>query len=174
MKRPYIILFSIIILFAGCNIFAPNEQQTMGREEHAIISAIIDSMMNTRDSVIVFSLSDSTINPEKIRYKIEKDSISIDTSLYAIFEKINEIRGALVEDCLPDNVILESVDSARNYSSTVSFSRPGISRDGRTAIIEYRWMTFPGTEVKQATLLQKQNGKWEIVWHRQMLIFETY
>lgn len=155
----------------GCNIFTPNEPQTMKRVEHDIITAIIDSVMSNQDSITVFALSDSTINPETFCYKIEKDSISIDTSLYAKFENINDIRGALVADRLPAKVILKTeIDSGSN-SSTISFSRPGISRDGKTAILEYRLLALPVMEVKQATLLKKINNKWEIIWRKQMLIW---
>lgn len=167
-------LFCLILVLASCNVFSPSGMRTMSRTEHAIISAIIDSMRNIGDTVKVYDISDSLIHTDKIRYKLEKDSISVDTALYGIFESINQNRRILDVDQLPENVILESSENPKRYSTTMCFSRPAISRDGNTAIIEYLWNTSPGIQVREATLLNKQDGEWQIVWYRVMYFFEVY
>ena len=169
MKRTKYLLPLLILLLIGCSIFDPHEPETMNSEQHAVISAVIDSMMSS-DSVYVFDQSTPMINIRDIRLGLIQDTIFCDLTLLSNYRNTNRLISHLDADWLPGKVVLKEIDTTTFYSGNWRFSCPGISTSGKFAIVEFSHLSGSISGGGMVAMLKKQDGEWQIVWYEMIWI----
>ncbi|RKY54534.1 MAG: hypothetical protein DRP93_05040 [Candidatus Neomarinimicrobiota bacterium] len=166
MKRRTTLLCIIFLLFLVACDLKPEGPPELSNEEHAIISAVLDSIMHQGHplgTIDVYDLTTTSTNCPSLHIAFEQDSIGSD-SLLNNYYNANRIRYALNMDKLPNYVMLKDTEEAEPYSGYTAFTRPGISNDGLLAIVEYSSMSAPLAGCGMAALLEKEDGEWQIVW----------
>ena len=166
MKR--IVAFSVLLvllLLASCDLFKPAGPETLSNEEHTIISAVLDSMMQSHapETIDIFDQTSTATNSISLNIAFERDSIG-SQPLLVNYDTANRKRYALDMDKLPNYVMLKDTEEAEPYSGYFSFTRPGISDDGLWAIVEYSFMSAPLAGCGMAAVLEKKFGEWVVVW----------
>ena len=172
MKRCLLFVpIILLILLFSCSLFGPSEP-TLSDEEHAILSVVLDSMMvnRTTTTIDVYDMTSTGTSASVLHIAFERDSIEVPSSLLSNYSSANRQRYELVMDKLPDYVMLKDTDEAEPYSGYYSFTRPGISEDGETAIVEYSFMSAPLAGAGYAVLLEKHVGEWVVIWRDMMWI----
>ncbi len=171
MKKTLLALSCIVVLLLSCD-FHPDDTNNMTNEEHAIISAVLDSIryQYSPTNVDVYDLSSTNTNCSSLNIAFEIDSIETDT-LLNIYYDANRLQYYLNRDKLPDYITLKDRDESNPYTGYLSFTRPGISEDGLIAVVEYSCMGAPLAGAGYAVLLEKHSGQWQMIWHKMMWIF---
>ncbi|MCD6446869.1 MAG: hypothetical protein J7L40_01750 [Candidatus Marinimicrobia bacterium] len=172
MKRRTTLLCIIFLLFLVACDLKPDEPPELSNEEHAIISAVLDSIMHQGHplgTIDVYDLTTTSTNCPSLHIAFEQDSIGSD-SLLNNYYNANRIRYALNMDKLPDYVMLKDMEEAEPYSGYTAFTRPGISDDGLLAVVEYSSMSAPLAGCGMAVLLEKENEEWRVVWVKMIWI----
>lgn len=167
MKRSIVKLFVIILfILSGCMRFITHP--TLSEEQHEVISAVIDSVGSLEfppgSEYEVFNVTNLFINTSSIRYVLERDSVSVDTSVYGNYDIVNSQRYALRGIWLPDSVKLVINENMNPFQGCMDFTAPAISDDGTCALVEYGRMFAPLCGNGTAFLLRKIDGEWLIVW----------
>ena len=172
MKRTIIPGLIVTILLLSCSIFGQGNLPQLSNEEHAIISVVLDSMMqnHTPETIDVYDKTSTGTSASVLHIAFEHDSIEVPPTLISNYASANRERYELDMDKLPDYVMLKDSDEAEPYSGYYAFTRPGISEDGMLAIVEYSFMSAPLAGCGMAALLEKKDGEWVIVWHEMMWI----
>jgi hypothetical protein len=167
MKRiNSLICISLLLVVMGCTLFKPNEAERLGTEEHAIISAVLDSILQQQyplENIDVYDLTSTATNTASLTILFERNGVD-STSLLDNYIDANRIRYALDIDDLPDYVVLKDALESDPYSGYMDFSCPGISDDGLMAVVEYSSISAPLAGCGMAVLLEKLEGEWHIVW----------
>ena len=166
MKRRTTLLCIIFLLFLVACDLKPDEPPELSNEEHAIISAVLDSIMHQGHplgTIDVYDLTTTSTNCPSLHIAFEQDSIGSD-SLLNNYYNANRIRYALNMNKLPDYVMLKDTEEAEPYSGYTAFTRPGISNDGLLAVVEYSSMSAPLAGCGMAAMLEKEDGEWRVVW----------
>ena len=160
-----------MVLFLSCDLFRPSEP-TLSNEEHDIISAVLDSMMQTHtpSTIDVYDKTSTGTSASVLHIAFERDSLEVPSTLISNYSAANRERYELDRDKLPDYVMLKDTDEAEPYSGYYSFTRPGISAEGSMAVVEYSFMSAPLAGCGMAALLEKQDGEWVVIWHEMMWI----
>jgi hypothetical protein len=73
-------------------------------------------------------------------------------------------------DKLPDYVMLKDSEESDPYSGYIRFTRPGISNDGLSAVVEYSSISAPLAGSGMAAVLEKQDGVWVLIWLQMMWV----
>lgn len=166
MKRIHILIgLALLLLSMGCTIFRPNDPESLGVDEHAIISAVLDSILqqDPLENIDVYDLTSTAINAESLNILFERHGVD-STSLLNNYINANRIRYTLDIDDLPDFVVLKDALESDPYSGYIDFTRPGIRNDGLQAVVEYSSISAPLAGCGMAALLEKLDGVWQIVW----------
>lgn len=171
MKR--LLLFIPIVLFflfCSCDLEPPGPEM-LSNEEHAVLSAVIDSIkrIQTTETLDVYDLTTNVTNCTSLHIAFLQDSVGSD-SLLDNYNSANDTRYALDMEKLPDYVMLKDTDESDPYSGYISFTRPGISNDCLTAIVEYSIISAPLCGSGMAALLEKHDGEWLLIWKKLMWI----
>lgn len=160
----------IFVVIAGLALIScdlkPEGPPELSNEEHAVISAVLDSIIqqgHPLGTIDVYDLTTTSTNCPSLHIAFERDSIGSD-SLLNNYYNANRIRYALNMDKLPDYVMLKDTEEAEPYSGYTAFTRPGISDDGLLAVVEYSSVSAPLCGIGMAALLEKEDGEWHIVW----------
>ena len=165
-QRLLYVPFIVLILLSGClrTVVYP----ALSEEEHAVISAVIDSVLNwgyPEEYVPeVYNLTAKWFFSDVLRYALERDSISVDTSIYASYNIGNEKRWSLLSLYLPENVVLKSPSSEYPFTGYMDFSKPAFSDDGKYAIVEFGQTWAPLAGHGMGYLLENRDGDWVIIW----------
>jgi len=165
MKRSIILVVIAGLALISCDL-KPDEPPELSNEEHAIICAVLDSIIqqgHPSGTIDVYDLTTTSTNCPSLSVAFEQDSIGSD-SLLNNYYNANRIRYALNMDKLPDYVMLKDTEEAEPYSGYTAFTRPGISNDGLLAIVEYSSVSTPLCGIGMTALLEKEDGEWHIVW----------
>lgn len=165
MKRSIILVVIAGLMLISC-IVKPEGPPELSNEEHAVICAVLDSIMQHEHPlgiIDVYDLTTTSTNCPSLYIAFERDSIGSD-SLLDNYDKANRIRYALNMDKLPDYVMLKDALESEPYSGFTSFTRPGISDDGLLAIVEYSSMSAPLCGICMGAMLKKENEEWHVVW----------
>ena len=165
MKRTIILVVIAGLALISCDL-KPEGSPELSNEEHAVISAVLDSIMQQEHSpatIDVYDLTTTSTNCPSLHIAFERDSIGSD-SLLDNYYNANRIRYALNMNKVPDYVMLKDTEEAEPYSGYTAFTRPGISNDGLWAIVEYSSVSTPLCGIGMAVLLEKENGEWQVVW----------
>jgi len=153
------------LMLISCDI-KPAESPELSNEEHAVICAVLDSIIQREhplETIDVYDLTTTSTNCPLLHIAFEQDSIGSD-SLLDNYDKSNRIRYALNMDKLPGYVMLKDALESEPYSGFTSFTRPGISNDGLLAVVEYSWVSAPLAGCGMVAMLKKENDEWQVVW----------
>lgn len=165
MKLSKAFFSAILLLFLVSCIFKPNGPPELSNDEHAVISAVLDSIIHQypRETIDVYDQTTTLTELPSLTIAFEQDSVG-SNSLLSNYEDANQIRYALDMDKLPSYVMLKDTEEAEPFSGYTAFTRPGISNDGLMAVVEYSSMSAPLAGCGMAAVLEKQDGKWLVVW----------
>ncbi len=165
VKRSIILVVITGLVLISC-IVKPEGPPELSNEEHAVIWAVLDSIMQREHplgTIDVYDLTTTSTNCSSLHILFEQNSIGSD-SLLDNYNDANRIRYALNMDKLPDYVMLKDALESEPYSGFTSFTRPGISNDGLLAVVEYSSMSAPLAGCGMAALLEKRDDEWQVVW----------
>jgi len=171
VKRSIILVVIAGLMLISC-VVKPEEPPELSNEEHAVICAVLDSVMQREHplgTIDVFDLTTTSTNCPSLYIIFERDSIG-SNSLLNNYAEANRVRYALNMDKLPDYVMLKDTEEAEPYSGYTEFTRPGISDDGLLAIVEYSSISAPLAGCGKAALLEKRDGEWHVVWIKMIWI----
>ena len=172
MKRRTTLLCIIFLLFLVACDLKPDEPPELSNEEHAVICAVLDSIIqqgHSSGTIDVYDLTTTSTNCPSLHIAFEQDSIGSDSLLDNYYDA-NRIRYGLIMDKLPDYVMLKDTEEAEPYSGYTAFTRPGISNDGLWALVEYSSVSAPLCGIGMAALLEKENEEWRVVWVKMIWI----
>ena len=161
----------LLVLFSSFDLFGPSVP-TLNNEEHAILSAVLDSMMQNQvaETIDVYDQTSTGTSATVLHLSFEHDSIDVPPSLISNYSSANRERYELDMDKLPDYVMLKDTEESGPYTGYILFTRPGISDDGLMAVVEYSSVSAPLCGIGVAALLEKQDGDWVVIWHDMMWI----
>ena len=165
MKRSIILVVIAGLALISC-VVKPEGPPELSNEEHAVIWAVLDSIMQHEHplgTIDVYDLTTTSTNCPSLYIAFERDSIGSD-SLLNNYNNANRVRYALNMDKLPDYVMLKDALESEPYSGFTGFTRPGISDDGLLAVVEYSSMSAPLAGCGMAALLEKRDDEWQVVW----------
>lgn len=166
MRLRKTLLSVILLLFLVACVVKPDEPPELSNEEHAVICAVLDSIMQHEHplgTIDVYDLTTISTNCPSLSILFERDGVDSETLLNNYY-RANRIRYALNMNKLPDYVMLKDTEEAEPYSGYTAFTRPGISEDGLLAVVEYSSVSAPLAGCGMAALLEKENGEWRLVW----------
>lgn len=166
MKQLMIIFLTLGLVLLSCDLH-PNDPPQLSNEEHAIISAVLDSLHRHDDQTGTLDVHDQTsitTNIYSLSIAFDRDSVG-SASLLNNYNTANQGSYSLDMDKLPDYVMLKDTEETDPYSGFLRFTRPGISDDGLSAVVEYGSRSAPLVGSGMAALLEKKNGEWVIIWH---------
>lgn len=173
MKRvvPFV-LFLVFLLFIteSCSLFSSHEPELAGEEEHHVIQAVLDSLMSFADSVNVYDQTTIMINTNSIRTAMNRDLIVRDVSLLSNYNNANNMISYFDKDLFADNVILREIDTSAFYTGYWRFSCPGISINGKWAVVEFSSISAPLSGGGSAAMLKKEEDEWKIIWIKMLWI----
>ena len=171
MKRSIILVVIAGLMLISCDL-KPEGPPELSNEEHAVITAVLDSIMQNQyplGTIDVYDLTTTSTNCPSLSILFERNSVDSETLLNNYY-RANRIRYALNMDKLPGYVMLKDTEEAEPYSGYTAFTRPGISDDGLLAVVEYSSMSAPLAGCGMAVLLEKENEEWRVVWHEMIWI----
>ncbi|RLC29164.1 MAG: hypothetical protein DRH32_07825 [Deltaproteobacteria bacterium] len=171
MKRSIILMVIAGLALIACDL-KPDGPPELSNEEHAVICAVLDSIMQQGHpwgTIDVYDLTTTSTNCPSLSILFERNSVDSETLLNN-YDNANRIRYALNVDKLPDYVMLKDMEEAEPYSGYTAFTRPGISDDGLLAVVEYSSVSAPLAGCGMAALLEKEDGEWRIVWVKMIWI----
>jgi hypothetical protein len=163
--KNILITLALLVLIMGCSLFKPNEEKGLGSVEHAVISAVLDSIIHQypRETIDVYDQTTTAINSASLFIAFERDSINSD-SLLANYSDANQIHYALNIDKLPSYVMLKDTDESELFTGYTAFTRPGISDNGLMAVAEYSSVSAPLAGCGMAAVLEKHGETWRVIW----------
>ena len=169
MKKLILLIISVLFLMS-CDIH-PDDPELLNNDEHAIISAVLDSLMQLSipESINIYDQTSTLINCASLNIAFERDSIHADSLIKNYYDS-NRIPYSLNIDKLPDYVVLKDTEESDPFSGYIAFSRPAICNNGLFALVEYHSMSAPFAGSGTAVVLEKQNHKWIIIWQDIMWI----
>jgi hypothetical protein len=171
MKR---IIVSVVIMglaLISCDL-RPDDPPQLSNEEHAVISAVLDSLRRHDDPTGTLDVYDQT----SISTSIYSLSIAFDRDSVGSASLLNNYNTANLEihtldmDKLPVYVMLKDSEESDPYSGYIRFTRPGISNDGLSAVVEYSSISAPLAGSGMAAVLEKQDGVWVLIWLQMMWV----
>jgi len=164
MKRSIILVVIAGLALLSCDL-KPEGPPELNNEEHAVISTVLDSIIQQHPSgtIDVFDLTGTSTNCPSLSILFQRNSVESETLLNN-YDHANREQYALNMDKVPDYVMLKDTEEAEPYSGYTSFTRPGISDDGLTAIVEYSEISAPLCGIGMAAYLEKCDGEWCVVW----------
>lgn len=165
MKRSIILVVIAGLALISCDL-KPEGPPELSNEEHAVICAVLDSVIlheHPLGTIDVYDLTTTSTNCPSLSILFERNSVDSETLLNNYYN-VNQIRYALNMDKLPGYVMLKDTEEAEPYSGYTAFTRPGISDDGLWAVVEYSSMSAPLAGCGMAVLLENENGEWRVVW----------
>ncbi|MCF7832394.1 MAG: hypothetical protein K9N05_02305 [Candidatus Marinimicrobia bacterium] len=164
MKRSLVFLLIIGLMMISC-VIKPNDPPELNNEEHAVISAVLDSLIHLHLSgtIDVYDQTSTSINSSSLSIIFQRDSIG-SGSLLDIYNEANRTGYSLNMDKLPNYVVLKDTEESEPYSGYTHFTRPGISDDGLMAVVEYSQVSAPLCGIGMAAYLEKQDDEWVIIW----------
>ena len=171
MKRSIIFVVIAGLALISCDL-KPEGPPELSNEEHAVITAVLDSIMQNQHpsgTIDVYDLTTTSTNCPSLSILFERDNIDSETLLNNYY-RANRIRYALNMDKLPGYVMLKDTEEAEPYSGYTAFTRPGISEDGLLAVVEYSSVSAPLAGCGMAAVLEKEDGEWIMIWHEMIWI----
>jgi len=164
MKRSLVLVLIIGLMMISC-VIKPNDTPELNNEEHAVISAVLDSLIHQHPSgtIDVYDQTSTSVNSSSLSIIFQQDSIG-SGSLLDIYNEANRTGYSLNMDKLPNYVVLKDTEESEPYTGYTHFTRPGISDDGLMAIVEYSEVSAPLCGIGMAAYLEKQDDEWVMVW----------
>jgi hypothetical protein len=95
---------------------------------------------------------------------MNRDTIFRDLTLLANYNKANNISSYFDQAYLSEKVVLKNWDSTSVYSGYKNFTCPGISANGKWAVVEMSSISGPISGGGMAYMLKKEDDEWRIVW----------
>lgn len=156
----------VLLFLLSCSLFNSENIERLSNEEHAILSTVLDSMMRgqTLETIDVYDQTSTQISIYSLSIAFDQDSVG-SSALLNNYNLANQICYELDMDNLPNYVMLKDTDESETYSDYYSFSCPGISEDGNTAVVECSLMSAPLAGCGMAYLLEKIDDNWMIIWN---------
>ena len=164
MKRSLVLVLIIGLMMISC-VIKPNDPPELNNEEHAVISAVLDSLIHQHPSgtIDVYDQTSTSVNSSSLSIIFQQDSIG-SGSLLDIYNEANRTGYSLNMDKLPNYVFLNDTAATETYTGYTHFTRPGISDDGLMAIVEFSEISAPLCGIGMAVYLEKQDDEWVLVW----------
>lgn len=171
MKRLFVLFVIVGLALLSCDL-NPDDPPQLSNEEHAVISAVLDSLRHSNDPTGTLDVYDQTSISTSIyslSIAFDRDSVG-SASLLNNYNTANSEIHTLDMDKLPDYVMLKDSDESDPYSGFIRFTRPGISDDGLYAVVEYSSISAPLAGSGMAAVLEKRDGEWVMIWLQMMWI----
>ena len=193
MKTKIISLLFLISLLSCkkkdtdlCPGFQLEKATLVSSLDYDIINTIIDSIYTDFKYIHINQETDSSVNIENLKSRLQYHNITIDTVLLQNYKKQNSQEYFLSDEFKQPNThliatkeiecllsISDNIFDSWGYyykkyptsSGNYIFHRPGFNTNKDVAIIQYEWIAGPQTGEGYIVVLEKINDKWKITYY---------
>lgn len=172
-------LLPMIMIISSCNYFTPSEPVVLSEEEHQIILAFMNKTGAYGDTLLLVNKTMSNQTAAHLRERLLVKGIAYDNTILNDYDELQKDPRIFDGSLLPDTVTLldptflevlqdtcvrwdnELKELYPGTDGYISFSRPAISDDGQSAILECHHTCGYWCGAWGASLMSKESGEWK-------------